>query len=198
MDYEVIKEMEWPELVDLWATIEAARVTRAEAAAAGEDTTQTSGKEFEYLLLRAFQLGGADVSWPYEVRYREFSAHALEQIDGAVHLDGRSYLVESKDTAAAISYDVVAKLQAQIRRRPPGTVGIIFARAGFTASARYTAMFGVAAPIVLWDKAGIERAMADHDFVGELKRRYRYLVEHNVPESPKDSKLRAAAKEIVQ
>ncbi|HZI11836.1 MAG TPA: hypothetical protein VE153_15740, partial [Myxococcus sp.] len=39
------------------------------------------GRALEYLILRAFQLEGAEVTWPYEVRR---DGVLLEQIDGAV------------------------------------------------------------------------------------------------------------------
>ena len=55
-----------------------------------------SGKAFEYLILRAFELEGASVQYPYRISMQD---EIVEQIDGAIHADGISAIVESKDLA---------------------------------------------------------------------------------------------------
>lgn len=76
-----------------------------------------SGKLLEYFVLRAFEIEGAKVTYPYSVRAgaKKFE---LEQIDGAIHIDGFHCLTECKDYAKN-SIDVVplAKMRNQLARR---------------------------------------------------------------------------------
>jgi hypothetical protein len=46
------------------------------------------GKAFEYLIIRAFELEGAKVAWPYTVIMHD---QEIEQIDGAVGME-RKYV----------------------------------------------------------------------------------------------------------
>src|SRR5438046_170576 len=56
-EYEArIKKLRWPGLQKLWESI-----TRRDTPGWG------AGKAFEYLILRAFELDGARVRWPYPV-----------------------------------------------------------------------------------------------------------------------------------
>jgi hypothetical protein len=48
------------------------------------------GKAFEYLVLRAFELDGARIRWPFSVFLED---QEVEQIDGAVYAAGLSCLV---------------------------------------------------------------------------------------------------------
>lgn len=83
-EYEArVNTLDWDGLQTLWEAIER------------RDTPDWEpGRAFEYLVLRAFQLDGAQVRWPYSVRLFE---EEVEQIDGAIYHDGLSCLVESKD-----------------------------------------------------------------------------------------------------
>jgi hypothetical protein len=84
--YETIAQsLEWEDLRSLWADIEARQTPGWDA-----------GKAFEYLIIRAFQLDGAEVKYPYSVR---LFGEELEQVDGVVYYSGLSCLVESKDLA---------------------------------------------------------------------------------------------------
>jgi hypothetical protein len=78
----------WPELAKLWALIEA--VPRKPI------TGWAAGKALEHLVLRAFELSGAEVIWPYSVNLQ---GTLVEQIDGMVLLDGLTIMVETKDQA---------------------------------------------------------------------------------------------------
>lgn len=49
------------------------------------------GKALEYLILRAFELGGASVTCPYTVTH---SGMVVEQIDGTVYYEHLSCLIE--------------------------------------------------------------------------------------------------------
>jgi hypothetical protein len=55
----------------LWADIEARQTPSWDA-----------GKAFEYLIIRAFQLDGAEVKYPYSVR---LLGEELEQVDGVIY-----------------------------------------------------------------------------------------------------------------
>jgi len=84
-DYQKkIKKLSHAGLFSLWKKIEAG-------------TTDTDGwakgKAMEYLIIRAFELEKAEVRWPYDV---SLDGETVEQIDGIVHLDWGSFLVESK------------------------------------------------------------------------------------------------------
>jgi hypothetical protein len=64
------------------------------------------GRAFEHIILRGFELEGADVVWPFEV---EVDREVLEQIDGAIYCDGLAGLVEAKDYSDPINIEPIAK-----------------------------------------------------------------------------------------
>lgn len=106
----MIQSLQWDGLRTLWDNIENRSTPEWDA-----------GRAFEYLVLRAFQLDGARVKWPYSVTLFD---EEVEQIDGAVHCLGLSCLVESKDfTDKTVDITPIAKLRNQLLRRPAGTVG---------------------------------------------------------------------------
>lgn len=117
------------------------------------------GKALEYLVLRAFELEGAQVSWPFSVLV---AGEELEQIDGAVYTDGLACLIECKDEARPVNIEPIAKLRNQLLRRPSATVGIIFASQGFTEPARVLAGFVAPQTILLWGGAEIFYALQHH------------------------------------
>ncbi len=85
-EYEAqIQAMGWPELRALWNRIKV-RGTPGWA----------PGKAFEYLVLRAFELNGADVRWPYTV-FLHGQDEVIEEIDGSVRVRGLYGLIECKD-----------------------------------------------------------------------------------------------------
>jgi hypothetical protein len=113
-EYEsMIKSLQWDALRSLWDNIEKRNTPDWE-----------SGKAFEYLIIRAFELDGAEVRYPYNVRLFE---EEIEQIDGAIHISEFSCLVESKDFAdKKVDIAPIAKLRNQLLRRPTATVGLVF------------------------------------------------------------------------
>ena len=108
------------------------------------------GKAFEYLVLRAFELDGAEVRYPFPVQLFDEGA-AVEQIDGAIHLPGLSCIVECKDEAERISFEPIAKMRNQLLRRPGGIAGVVFSRSGFTPPAVRLAHFCSPQSVLLWD-----------------------------------------------
>ena len=69
-----IRELDWSGLRLLWSSIKA-----------GNATGWSPGRAFELLVLRAFELDGAEVRWPYLVYH---AGELIEQLDGAVYVDG--------------------------------------------------------------------------------------------------------------
>jgi hypothetical protein len=168
-EYEArIAQCDWSDLLDLWDAIEA------------RDTPGWGpGKAFEYLVLRAFQLEGAEVGWPYTVNLGE---ELVEQIDGVVYTDGLACILESKDQGAPTNVEPIAKLRNQLFRRPGGTIGAVFSRAGFTEPARILAQFVAPQTILLWEGAEVRYALKTHRFRTVLCRKYRHLIEHGIPD----------------
>jgi len=155
-------------LLNLWQAIEA------------RDTPGwASGKALEYLVLRAFQLEGAEVRWPYSVR---IDAGEMEQIDGVVYSDGFACLIECKDEAKEVNVDPIAKLRNQLLRRPGAAIGIIFSRSGFTESAVTLAKFVSPQTILLWPGDEIDYALRKKYMRKGLVAKFRYCIEYGFPD----------------
>jgi hypothetical protein len=73
-----------PDVMQLWNAIEA-----------GATPGWPAGKAFEYLVIRSFELEGAEVRYPYEVPGDK--ANVIEQIDGTIYSLETAFLIESKD-----------------------------------------------------------------------------------------------------
>lgn len=135
------------------------------------------GWALEHLVLRAFELEGAAVRWPYEVQVYD---EVAEQIDGVIHHAGLSVLVETKDQQAPINVDPLAKLRSQLLRRPGGTVGLVFSRSGFTTAAQMLAGYMAPTTILLWSGAEIGLALdsrQERPFCQGLQWKFRLAVE---------------------
>ena len=102
-----IRMLNWEGLRDLW-----------DQSASGRTPAWPPGKAFEYLILRAFELDGATVRWPFDVTLHD---SVIEQIDGAVYA-APLMPVEAKDSTSAVDVAVLAKLRTQLARRPSGTI----------------------------------------------------------------------------
>ena len=83
-----ITSYNWDDLIKLWSEIES-----------GNTPNWDAGKALEYLVLRAFQLNNAEVTWPYSVY---LDGEEIEQIGGVVYADGLSCIIECKDTAKSV------------------------------------------------------------------------------------------------
>jgi hypothetical protein len=169
-DYErMIQSLQWDELRTLWDNIE-------NRSTPGWD----AGKAFEYLVLRAFQLDGAEIKWPYSVTFFD---EVVEQIDGAIYYSGLSCLVESKDFAdKTVDITPIAKLRNQLLRRPAGTVGLMFSRTGFTNAAVSLSCFSLPQAILLWNGAEIKYALEREKICELLTLKYRACVEDGLPD----------------
>ncbi|BBC22560.1 restriction endonuclease [Pseudanabaena sp. ABRG5-3] len=165
---DIITSLQWDGLKSLWNKIE-------------ERNTPTwdAGKAFEYLVLRAFQLDGAEVRYPYGVKLFGQSQE-IEQIDGVIHCHGLSCLIESKDFQDKVNVDFapIAKLRNQLLRRPASTIGAVFSRTGFTESARSLSCFCLPQTILLWSGEEIKYALEKEVICELLVLKYRFCVEH--------------------
>jgi hypothetical protein len=168
-EYEAaIRKLKWAGLKKLWNMIEAARV---------EDWWE-KGKAFEYLVVRMFELDGADVTWSYVVHV--FGGQQTEQIDGSVRFGGMHWLIESKDENESIAIDPIAKLRNQLLRRPWGTVGLVFTTTRFTPPAVLMTHFALPQPILLWTGAEVSHAIEKKKMCAFAQEKYRACVEHGV------------------
>lgn len=157
----------WDDLSVLW-----------EGIVKGETPGWETGKAMEYLVLRAFQLDGADVRWPYRV-YDQ--GEEIEQIDGVVYADGLVSLRECKDERAKINIEPIAKLRNQLLRRPGAAIGMVFSRSGFTDSAVTLARFIAPQTILLWEGLEIAYALQRHQIRQALLTKYHYCIEFGYP-----------------
>ncbi|HEY9802108.1 MAG TPA: hypothetical protein V6D25_17230 [Leptolyngbyaceae cyanobacterium] len=90
-----ITSYDWDDLSILWSEIKTKNTSNF----------WDEGKALEYLVLRAFQLDGAEVAWPYTVKVQD---RIVEQIDGVVYVDSLACLIECKDTSQEVNIEAIA------------------------------------------------------------------------------------------
>jgi hypothetical protein len=164
VDYvERIRQLDWRGLRLLWEEIEA-----------GSASGWPAGRALEHLVLRAFELSGATVRWPYGV---SINGAIAEQIDGAVHVRGLSCIVECKDTAEPTNTGAIAKLRNQLLRRPAGAIGLMFSRPGYTTTAVAQSNSMAPQAILLWDGEEIAYLLEQEDFTSALVIKRRHSIE---------------------
>src|SRR4051795_8524155 len=108
-----------------------------------------SGKAFEYLVIRAFQVEEHPARWPFQVSYPQ-KFGTMEQIDGVVYLGDRAFLIESKDLSEPAAIEAVAKLRFRLEGRPPGTMGVLFSVRNFTLPTEVFTQFASPLNVLLW------------------------------------------------
>lgn len=161
-----IKSLGWEDLRSLWESIKNRSTS---------DSGWASGKAFEYLVLRSFQLDGAEVRYPYSVK---LFGEEMEQIDGVIYCEGLSCLIEAKDFADTnVDATPIAKLRNQLLRRPASTLGIVFSRTGFTDPACHVSYFSLPQAILLWSGDELEYALEKGSICEFLRLKYRVCVE---------------------
>lgn len=136
------------------------------------------GKLMEYVVLKAFELEGARVRWPYSVRLDDGTQ--IEQIDGAVTIGSQIFLIECKDKDKGINIEPIAKMRNQLMRRPSSVVGCMFSRKGFTEPAVAMSRYIAPQTILLWDGQELD-----------------YCLEHSMMLEALDLKLHKAAEEFI-
>lgn len=147
----------------------------------GDTPDWPPGKAFEYLIIRAFELEGAAVRYPFAVAFRD-SGNALEQIDGAVHHGGLSAIIEAKDQKNTLSVEPIAKMRNQLLRRPAAALGVIFSRSGFSEPARHLTAFTAPQMILLWGEAELDLTLNTSGMCTGLATKYRFAVEEGIPD----------------
>jgi hypothetical protein len=139
------------------------------------------GKFFEYAIIRAFELEGADVRYSYNVPFFQLDKdnRIVEQIDGVVYIDGLTAVIESKDYSSKNNVDIepLAKLQVRLKRRPPQVIGCLFTASDFTWPAQALIETLMPQTILLWNKNDIEHCFKYHCFINGLKLKYKSVVE---------------------
>jgi hypothetical protein len=163
-DQQKISRFTRRELLRLWKSIEA-----------NDTPAWKAGKAFEYLVLRAFELEGAEVRWPYRV---ELGGEEIEQIDGVIYSDGLACLIECKDSVEKTKVEPIAKLRNQLLRRPVATLGIVFSRGGFTEPAQILTRFVAPQTILLWTGGEVEFALRRKSMRQGLLEKYRHCIEN--------------------
>jgi hypothetical protein len=165
-----IQAYSYEDLRILWAEVENNTLN---------DQLWLPGKALEYLIVRAFELEGSAVQYPFRV-YAE--GREVEQIDGVLYIGSLAFIIETKDRQYAVDIEPIAKLRNQLLRRPPGVMGIIFSRKGFTEPAVKLASYVSPQSILLWSGEEIAYALSKQRMVEALIRKYRYCVEHALPD----------------
>ncbi|MBD2592761.1 restriction endonuclease [Nostoc spongiaeforme FACHB-130] len=158
----------WDDLKILWSEIKTKNTSNF----------WDEGKALEYLVLRAFQLDGAEIAWPYTVKIQDT---IVEQIDGVVYTDGLACLIECKDTAKEVNIEPIAKLRNQLLRRSATAIGSVFSRSGFTESAVTLTGFVAPQTILLWRGEEIEYSLTNQCICRFLVKKYRVCVQKCIP-----------------
>jgi hypothetical protein len=142
------------------------------------------GTALEYLILRAFQLEGAKVTWPFLVyppkNRQQPGKVRLEQIDGAIYFSGYAFLVEAKDRDDPIDFSAVAKLKAQLLRRPHSVFGAVFSISEFTDAALALADLLPPPNVLLWGGPEIDLALRRQRLCAGME--LQYAIEHGFPD----------------
>lgn len=162
-----IRALGWAGLRDLWVKIQA------------DDTPDWPPSfTFEYLVVRAFDLDGAVVRWPYR---SILDGVVTEQIDGVVVAAGLHALIESKAQKDSVTIEPIAKLRNQLMRRPVATIGLFFITSSYTPPALILAKYLTGQTILLWHSTEIDFALETEKIVLLLQAKYLACVKDGVP-----------------
>ncbi|MCC7422267.1 MAG: restriction endonuclease [Planctomycetaceae bacterium] len=140
----------------------------------------SKGRAFEYLVIRAFELEGATIGWPYRVNYPQRFG-TMEQIDGYVHLEGVTFLIESKDYSDPMSIEAIAKLRFRLEGRPAATMGVVFARSNFSLPTEVFAQFCSPLNVLLWSADDLDYAIEEGTMIKGLRDKYDFAVKFGLP-----------------
>lgn len=169
--------MDWDRIADLWEQIKT-----------GNTPEWEGGKAFEYLIVRAFELDQLEVEYPYEVPP---GGKPIEQIDGLVHCNSYTFLIECKDKDT-VDIEAIAKLRNQLLRRPDTTFGCVFTSGDFTAPALLLTDFSLPHRILLWPQIDIDECVRNRCFSKTLLDKYRHLCKYGLTDhSPNYRELEA-------
>lgn len=164
LEYEqLIRTYDWQSLDELWQAI------------INKNTQDwDKGKALEYLIVRMFELSGATVRYPYSICEDK---KQIEQIDGVIHYNHLSCILECKDQAEPVNFEPIAKLRSQLMRRGVTTLGCIFSMGGFTEPALILTKTLSPQVILLWYQNEIELCLERRDIINALVHKHHYYVE---------------------
>lgn len=165
---QMIGRLRYPGLIRLWDQIVAKKTA----------PNWDPGKALEYLVLRAFQIEGAKVTWPYQI---SAGKGTTEQIDGVVYVSGITCILECKDHADRMDHDAIAILRDQLTRRPTGVIGSCVSTSGFTVTALELVVHN-RQEIALWNKDDVDYALRARKMRKALVAKYRWCVERAMPD----------------
>ncbi len=141
------------------------------------------GKAFEYLVVRAFQIEGTPVRWPFHVTYSQ-KFGTMEQVDGIVYLGERAFLIESKDLSEPAAIEALAKLRFRLEGRPPTTMGLLFSVQDFSTPTEVFAQFASPLNVLLWNSSDLDLALASASMTEGLRQKFEYATEYGLPLYP--------------
>lgn len=158
-----IRTYNWEGLKRLWLKVQKHNTPGWEA-----------GKALEYMIIRAFDLEGVEVAYPYSNKV----INAQEQFDGYVFIKdlGVGFIFECKDWAKNVAFDELAKVHGRLTYRTPTTFGVFVSRNGFTPSATELMYMMHPHNVLLWSFEDIEECFKHHKFVKALKYKYQYAM----------------------
>ncbi len=141
------------------------------------------GQAFEYMILRFFELDGAEVTYPYGPI---IGLDGMKQeTDGFIYAQGLRCMVESKDWSREVGMSTVAKLKDRMLHRNSQLIGSIFcSRNGFNRTALSAAFLEQSRyNILLWDGDEIDCLISQPtgNFVKALHTKYRISLERLLP-----------------
>ena len=134
----------------------------------------SKGKALEYMLIRAFDLEGAEVLYPYNNEVLK----AQEQFDGFVFVKelGVGFLIECKDWNDKVAFDELAKLHGRLSYRMNTACGLFLSRSGYTPSAIEMMYMVHPHNIILWEFSDIDECFKNRTFLKALKYKYQYAM----------------------
>ncbi|AKC69158.1 hypothetical protein [Pandoraea oxalativorans] len=168
---ERVRDYGWEDIGDLWQKVQ-------QCSTPGWDP----GKALEYLVLKGFELSGAQVRWPYSVDL--LGTKNVEQIDGVVYVANIAAMIECKDystpasrASRKLAYGPIAKLQGQLARRPSALIGCLFTTGEFSRSTLALINFTKPSTILCWTGHDIDHCVRRKDFCEALKSKLRACIE---------------------
>lgn len=149
-------------------------------------TSWQAGVVFEKWILEAFRLSSPEIEVvPAFTVSMLGSAQAREQIDGAVLIGWRSFLVESKFWPAnTVDFGPIALLQTQVDQRPPGTMGLLFAPFGFSPAAIESTQLVRPLRVLLFGRTAISSGLAARSMMEPVRRKWVHAVKYGSSSLP--------------
>jgi hypothetical protein len=142
------------------------------------------GRALEYIVMRAFELEGARIRWPYGVTYPQ-KFGTMEQIDGLVYWAGHAFLMECKDFSEPAAIEAIAKLRFRLEGRPPGTMAVLLSARDFTLPTEVFAQFASPLNVLLWGRADLDIALRNKGLMTKaLEMKLWYAIEEGLPLYP--------------